>query len=493
MITDAIPNYADLGYDVSSAQQSTWDAERARRRRYLRYYSGAIFKDKVPLDAGTDEDAPLLYPVGINLVKMLCIAQAEALWGEWEDDIVRWKVSQDSEESKSAEAAIKLAQGILTSNNFASTAYELGLDRETYGGCAIKVGPDLNNPPFYIRLNRIDLDGFLPVWDPENIDELLECYLYTVLTREQAMAKYGLKTDKEKILRVEKWTRTQYKTTIDGKRVDAYSGQNPYKVVPIVYVPRMRSESWWGDALTEDLINVQDEMNARVADMGESINYNCHPIKWGRNLPTTFNSAEYPLDPGELWDLGRTIGNSPPPEVGLLEAKNAVPQGAFEYVKFLYDWTRTSTFTPPIAFGEDQGGGQRSGRTLEIRMWPLLRSSRRSRAYMAAGLRQMMKIAAKILLQKKISDISMHAANRFLENDVVPSFSPLMPKDQAAIVDQIVKLMMTPTPVLSLATAHKWLGLGPGEEDRVREMITDPDYQDLFQGKQQGTAEGETT
>jgi len=54
-------------------------------------------------------------------------------------------------------------------------------------------------------------------------------------------------------------------------------------------------------------------------------------------------------------------------------------------------------------------------------------------------------------------------------------------------------LMMTPTPVLSLATAHKWLGLGPGEEDRVREMITDPDYQDLFQGKQQGTAEGETT
>ena len=89
----------------------------------------------------------------------------------------------------------------------------------------------------------------------------------------------------------------------------------------------------------------------------------------------------------------------------LLEVKNPVPAEVFTFVNFLYDWTRVSSFLPPIAFGQDNGGGQRSGDTLEIRMWSMVKAIHRSRAYMTNGIRQMMQMTAAILKQKRISEV----------------------------------------------------------------------------------------
>lgn len=465
------PEYSDMG-GISSAQRNTWEGEKALRAKYRRYYSGEVFREKVPLEAGTDQsETPSLYPVGINLIKMLCIAQSEALWGEWDDDIVRFKVRQDAEEDTSTTSAIELASTILQANSFNAQGYELTLDREAYGGAALKIGPDLSLPG-YIRLNRVDLDSFFPIWDPERPEVLLECWIKTALTREQVKAKYGFDPKKDVVDRIEHWTPRSYETRVDDIRIDAYSGGNPWGLVPFVYIPRLRSNAWWGDALTPDLMQVQDELNMRVADLGESLNYNSHPTRWGVNMPHKFNETNFEVGPGAMWDLGKAIGaQSPMPTVGVLEIRSPIPERALDFLKFLYDWSRTSSFSPPIAFGEDEGGGQRSGRTLEIRMWPLIRTTRRSRAYMTAGLQRMMYIVGVILQQKKIEGVQ-HSSLKFLDGSVVPSFWPMMPKDQAAIVDQVVKLMsIEPVPAISLSTAHKWLGLGPGETVRIDEFI----------------------
>jgi hypothetical protein len=247
-----------------------------------------------------------------------------------------------------------------------------------------------------------------------------------------------------------------------------------------VYIPRLRTNLFWGDAITPDIIPVQDELNMRLADIGDAINYNSHPIRHGYNMPRAFNAKNFPLGPEQFWDLGRVMGNSPPPTVGLLEAKNPVPEKAFEFVQFIYDWSRTSAFAPPIAFGEDQGGGQRSGRTLEIRMWPLMRATRRSRGYMASGIKRIMKVASVILAQKNFPNISQHEIARSVDGSVVPDFWPLMPKDQAAIVDEVVKLLSTTPPSISLDTAEVILGRGPAEVERIMAMVTNPDLKDFF-------------
>lgn len=473
------PQDSDFYAGVSASQRDTWEAEKALRDEYRRYFTGEIFEDTVPLETGTDDsELPLLYPVGLNLVKMLCTSQAEALFGEWEEDIVRFKIRQDAPETPAASAALELVHTILNANNFASIGYELSMDREIYGGCVIKIAPDLGRLG-NIGLNRIELDSFYPVWNPDNPDELLEVWIRVLMTREQAKQRYGYDGEKDKIERTEHWTKTEYENKLDGKRMDAYSGVNPWGIVPIEFIPRIRTQAWWGDPLTPDITAAQDELNMRVADLGESINYNSHPTRFGSNLPRNFNSKNFPLGAQSFWDLGRSIGRDNPPTVGLLEARAPIPERSLEFINFLYDWSRTSAFAPPIAFGEDQGGGQRSGRTLEIRMWPLLRATRRSRAYFAAGLMRIMKTAAIILRQKGIENVQ-HSTARILDGTIIPSFFPLMPKDTNAIVDNIVKLFSTPTPIISLETAQKWLNLGPAELDRVKAMLNDSDFADKF-------------
>lgn len=467
-----IPEWSDLG-NVSPATRMSWEGELAIRHRYRYYFDGLIFKEKVPTESGNEEDAPLLYPVGINLVKMLCLAMTDSEFGEWQERIINFEVRKDLEADEAVKSGIELLAKISESSSINSMLWEMSLDRNMYGGGAAKVSVDLTSPG-YIKWERIPLENFFPVCDPDDPNKLLEVYVVVEMSAEQAKLRYGYAGSTAEIIqRVEHWTPEKYENTLDGQRMDAYSGVNPYGFVPFTFVPRFRTTHWWGDAITEDVIPVQDELNMRVADLGDAINYNSHPVRWGMNLPKAFNSGNFPLDSNAMWDAGRSIGNTPPPQFGVLEAKNPVPQGAFEYIKFLYDWARTSSFAPPIAFGEDSGGGQRSGVTLEIRMWPLIKSVRRSRAYLGEGISRMMKMSARMLQQKKLPGISALALKAIVEGLIVPTFAEIMPRDHQAIVDEVVKRFSTTPPSISIDTAVDKLGDGIGEVDRIKTMMQD--------------------
>lgn len=479
------PEWSDLG-GVSDELQDLWHYRWEQRQEYRRYFSGDIFKEKVPLEAGTDDDAPLLYPVGINLVRMLAIAQADALFGEWEDSIVRFIIRHDEQEDLAGEAAIKLCQAILEKNHGSEQLWEGGLHMNVYGGTAFEISVDLGIGWPYIKFDRLHLDNFLPIWNPDDPNELLKVYLLDRISTEQAELLYPGKlpsTGKGYVERLKVWTKKNYEFYLDGKKIGAFSGINPYGVVPFVYIPRLRTHSWYGEAITPELIPAQDELNMRIADIGDAINYNAHPIRYGINLPRNFDANNFPLGPQAMWDLGRTIGNSPDPQVGLLEPKNPVPERALDFVNFVYDWSRTSAFAPPIAFGEDQGGGQRSGRTLEIRMWPLLRATRRSRSYMGAGIAQMMRIAARMLWQKKLGDVSQHALTRIMNGTVKPDFFPIMPKDRQALLDEVVKLISLDPPQISMETVQQILSRGPSEVDRIEAMLDHPVFGEFFKNR----------
>jgi hypothetical protein len=204
------------------------------------------------------------------------------------------------------------------------------------------------------------------------------------------------------------------------------------------------------------------------------LNFNAHPIIWGLNMPKGFNPSNYPLAANALWDLGRSFGNGQSkPEVGMLQSTNPVPEASFKHIQFVYDWVRTSSFAPPIAFGEDNGGGQRSGVTLEIRLWPLLKAVRRSRSYLTTGIKSAARITGKILAQKRFSEVPPQVVEALLSGDIVPQYHHVLPRDQAAVVDEVVKLLTTPVPAISLETAQEELGRGMSEVTRIIEMMAD--------------------
>jgi hypothetical protein len=462
------PEHSDLS-NVSEVTKDSWQAQYTLRQNYSKYYSGEVFKETLPLEQGLDDEA-LLYPVGINLVKMICLAQADSLFGEWDESIITLQPRRDDNVDTADKSASYLARDILENSDADTLLWEVALDREIYGGGIIRIKSDIKNPG-HIRWSKVDPDTFFPVWDPSDGNKLLEVYIIYNITAEQAEAKYGYKTSADFVLYKEHWTNNVLEITLGGEpKVDIspYSGVNPLKLIPFVYIPRLRSLNWWGDALTADIIDVQDELNIRLADIGEGISYNAQPIRWGRFLGSSFNADNYPIGPNVLWDLGNgKPGQENPPEVGFLESHNPLPQGSFDYIRFIYDWSRMSTSAPPIVFGEDDGGSQRSGITLEIRMMPLVRATRRSRAYMSTGIKDALRISAEILYRKKISTVSTWAVQKLIRKELAPKYAPVLPRDQASIVDEVVRRQSTTPPSISLETAVVKLGDGTGEVNRI--------------------------
>jgi hypothetical protein len=469
------PNWADLGLDkrLSGEMRNGWDFQLMECETVRYYFNGDVFNEQVPSEDGAlaDPDAPLLYPAGLNLVKMLCTAQSDAAFGEYENLPVRFATRQDEQATPTHQEAINLAHKILEDSDAQKMLWELELDRNVYGGGALKITPVLHSRS-HIRWSRVPRESFYPVWDPDDPDELLEVYTVVAMTSDQARARYGFEGRREIVHRIEHWTREKYESYLDGQPLMEYSGYNPWGVVPFVYTPRLRFNYWWGDSLARDIIPIQNELNLRVADIGDAIAYNAHPTRWGLNLPRDFNADNYPLGANSMWNLGRQVGDLKP-EVGVLEARSAVQPGVLQHVQFLYDWARTSSFAPPIAFGEDQGGGQRSGITLEIRLWPLVKSILRSRSYLTASLRRALRISALILQQKAFSDIPERAVSCILAESIVPKYHSVLPRDQRAIVDEVIKLLSTDPPSISLETAQDLLGRGASEVSRIVAMLAD--------------------
>lgn len=453
-----------------------WSHQNSNYGLYYRYWSGIRLKERAQAEPG-ETDPPELFPVKVNLVKLLAISQADALWGEWDDRAVTFSVSPDGEasdkEDKWASMVQKHLHAIQDENALDEVCWEIGLSQNIYGGSVLKASPDANRKTG-VRIERIPVSAFYPVWNPDDPNDLLEAWVVTNMSPRAAERYYGFKpkADSENIVRrIEHWTKDTYETHIGGKRIDAFSGENPWGRVPLEYGPRLRSSGWYGDALTEDLMGPQDELNYRLADMGDSITYNANPVRWGYNLPKEIhNRSKFPLAPNALWDLGRTLAGMQPPELRMLEARNPVPPEALEYINFVYDWGRTIAGSPPVAFGEDEGS-QRSGATLVIRMWPLTRAVKRSRMYNKSMLKRLMDLCM-LIGETNFSerfDRSLFDAYRDMSVDI--NFAPILPRDRTDLVDEVVKRFSTEPKVHSQEDALRDLGVKDveGMLARIRE------------------------
>jgi len=474
------PAWADLGMDKTSTEhKDSWEGELGRAQKYWYYFTGHIFKETVD-EYELGSTIPLLYPVGLNLTRMLCMAHADSTYGEWEGIPVTFDPVSENVPGNAEDKAAKLMSQVLRNSQAASLLWKVELERQIFGGSAIKISPSLDKNG-HVRWQHIPKGSFFPIWDPANPNVLLQVEIVTSLSLEQAKLKYGYvpKDITKIVVRVEKWNKGSYEIRMGDEVVQ--SGSNTWGRVPFVYIPRFRINDWWGEALTEIVMPLQDEINMRVGDIGEAINYNTHPVRWGLNLAKNFTQQNFPLGSNAMWDLGRALGSSPAPSVGALELKNPIPEGSFKYIQFLYDWARTASFAPPIAFGEDGGGGQRSGATLEIRMWPLIKATTRSRAFLHDGLMEAMKITALIYKQKGFPGVEKDAIEAILDDKLDIGFGNMLPRDQKSAVDEVVKLLSTSPPSISLETAVDILGRGPGEYARILSMLNDPALKDFFE------------
>lgn len=414
-----------------------WMRQEAKYNQQRYYFEGDVFAE---LADPEDPEGPLKYPLQVNLVRTAAEIESSYLWGQWEDSLARFSVSalkhgheQPSEHAEEVAKKIQEALGEAWQFNEANSVLaQSSLDSSADGGAYCKVIWDpLRKRP---RIEFILAPYCFPRWHPLNLDVLIECIIAFPIRQEDARQLYGVEIRNNEGLYWEKWTLQSFSRMIDS--IVLNQGPNLYGFMPIEYIPRQRlGGHFYGVSITEGLMGLQDEVNARLADTGEGINYSSHPIRWVRDYHGDMDVLE--VGPDALWDLGSSqLGQKTGPEAGVLEAGGEYTS-AIEFVNVLLQLGQDAAHVPPVALGRDEGS-QRSGLTLLLRMLPLTQSVKRQRINWNSGLKR--------INQKILTLMARFGERAFTERDVIQHeittlFGPILPKDRAELINENLSLV----------------------------------------------------
>jgi hypothetical protein len=430
--------------------------------RWWSYYTGQVLDNTYADKAGDDGKKPLRWPARINLVRTACIAHAAATLGEFPDEqIIDFHVRHEEgyADKKTAAKTASAIRRIWRESHADGLLLENALFNQVYGGqvWAARYDP---HKSMQCRVEIIDPVAFTPTWSPTDYHRLIEVQVYYQMDSVAAQKHFNLQIklpDREDIGVREHWTEDRYEVYVgpgvekgnkqvtngDGQ-VARYAdgtpmaGKNPFVnpatqqgVVPFEYIPRLRAGSFYGESLVAALMAAQDEVNERVADLGDGVAEAIHQVPYVRNRPEGVKGLT--LSRRKFNNLGMAAPNQPPPEVGVLPPPQV--QAVFlTFLEALRGFARLQTNTPAVAEGVDEGS-QRSALTLAFRMWPLTSIVRFYRAFMGIGL---CSFAEKCLLVAHVKAPTLVTAAMLNNPNKFVNWAPMIPRDREQLVNEMV-------------------------------------------------------
>jgi hypothetical protein len=247
-------------------------------------------------------------------------------------------------------------------------------------------------------------------------------------------------------IKVEYWSTSKHKVTINGivcskmlsdGTVYKFDSVNIYGEVPIVYIPHVRTNYFYGESLIEPLIGLVEEQNLRMADYGDAISDDAHRYIAMRNVNGSPNTVK--LSNGlNVINLGSSqsglTNTSDEPDMFEVN-KGSASAPMSDINEKLLAQIRRDSFVPAIADGEDEGS-QRSALTLAMRMWPLTSHIRHERINWSTGLNLLHHFVLLILFIKKLADVT----EEDLQFKFRYTWSPSLPKDRDSLVTEAVSL-----------------------------------------------------
>ena len=444
-----------------------WQEQAARYLKYWNWFNGTELS-AVRIKSKDPKKDILKYPLGINTIRNFARKHASVLLGEEMNDspqplvmtVCSPKPRLDGEDSSSEEdkklsrTLQNVVNTVWTDSRGRAMQMEAATLSQVLGGYAFQINwvpwrkNELQIP---ITVKGIMPDFFLPVWaTSDDYWDLLEAFVIYRIPGTVAKQKYGSAMGPMGwSTYCEHWTKETYSIMVDGKFVtSSFSGkmvtynkiENPFKFVPFVYIPHLREGGFFGHSHVEDIEGLTRELNARSADIGDSIRETVHRERFARDLPELPTLVELPT--------GRTavdLGSANPvtkasPDIFSLDPPT-LPQGLTDFPEFLWRQLLREGHMSSIAFGEDEGS-QRSALTLAFRMWPLTAHIRAERTNWTDGLNE---IARKIvkMAQIKQADIPALQSVKVPEDfqarfNLSQDWKPMIPRDREQIVNETV-------------------------------------------------------
>jgi len=162
---------------------------------------------------------------------------------------------------------------------------------------------------------------------------------------------------------------------INDELIDQYP--NPVGMVPIVHIPNVTiSSSPWGQSDIWDIIPLNRELNEKMAEVSDIINYHAAPV----TIITGAKASQLERGPKKVW-----AGLPKDASVFNLESSGEMA-GAMEYVQFLKRTMHEITGIPESALGQMQPISNTSGVALAIQYQPLMNRYAMKKIHFNKGL-----------------------------------------------------------------------------------------------------------
>lgn len=162
---------------------------------------------------------------------------------------------------------------------------------------------------------------------------------------------------------------------INDELIDQY--QNPLGVIPVVHIPNMTiSSSPWGQSDIWDIIPLNRELNEKMTEVSDIINYHAAPV----TIITGAKASQLERGPKKVW-----AGLPKDAHVYNLESRGEMA-GAIEYIGFLKRAMHEITGVPETALGQFQPVSNTSGVALAIQYQPMMNRFHMKRIHFTKGL-----------------------------------------------------------------------------------------------------------
>lgn len=406
-----------------------------------RWFTGAALNDQ-PGQQGEKKD---LYPARVNPIQSTVMKHGYILFGESENNglplVIPKLVYTDKAQKEIAAQAEEALNTIWWENAGRAIMMENAIMSQIYGGCVFKISyvpwewMEYGGWKIYpFRIDRINPKFFYGIPDGSDMYRLAEGYYVKDVDWKEAR-KWGINGQEgESYLYWEKWTRDNYLVMINNQVARRFvqgewiplGGTNPYKCVPLYYIPHIRAGGFWGINAYDHLVGIIKELNLRYGDYGDAVNDDSHPITATRNIsgtPTVQRITNW-LETINLGSRQGLMPNEGDPDMFHIGQSRASPAMA-DIIDKLYAQYERDAYIPPVAYGEDEGS-QRSGQTLAIRFWPLTSHAGTERYFWTPGLDVMEHDLIRMLAIKKVMGFNKaHAQMRIKQ-----SWYPYLPRDR---------------------------------------------------------------
>ena len=171
---------------------------------------------------------------------------------------------------------------------------------------------------------------------------------------------------------------------INDELIDEY--ENPIGVVPIVHIPNITiTSSPWGQSDIWDIIQLNRELNEKMTEISDIINYHAAPV----TIITGAKASQLERVPKKVW-----AGLPKEAQVFNLESRGEM-SGAIEYVQMIKRAMHEITGVPETALGQFQPVSNTSGVALAIQYQPLMNRYQMKKIHFTQGLERLNEIIIK--------------------------------------------------------------------------------------------------